>query len=125
MVIKIIGIWSCIPEVIQENSTFIKNSFYNTDGTKIESPNSEIIEKFKKITGIKERRYANKDLNTSDLGFIAAKNAIENATRSRIVLANTTIHLMGIFPLTTINIFIRKFYKYKNSKKSNMLVNNG
>ena len=79
MGIKIIGSGSCIPEVILENSTFIKNSFYNSDGTKIESPNSEIIEKFKKITGIRERKYANKDLNTSDLGFIAAKNAIENA----------------------------------------------
>ncbi len=79
MGIKIIGSGSCIPEIVQENSTFIKNSFYNSDGTKIESPNSEIIEKFKKITGIRERKYANKDLNTSDLGFIAAKNAIENA----------------------------------------------
>lgn len=79
MGIKIIGSGSYIPEIVQENSTFIKNSFYNSDGTKIESPNSEIIEKFKKITGIRERKYANKDLNTSDLGFIAAKNAIENA----------------------------------------------
>ena len=45
MGIKIIGSGSCIPEVIQENSSFINNSFYNADGSEIGSPNSEIIEK--------------------------------------------------------------------------------
>ncbi len=79
MGIKIIGSGSCIPEIIQENSSFINNSFYNADGSEIESHNSEIIEKFEKITGIRERRYAKKNLNTSDLGYIAAKNAIEDA----------------------------------------------
>ena len=79
MGLKIIGSGSCVPEIVQDNSKFIKSSFYNSDGSKIDLPNSEIIEKFKKITGINERRYANKDLNASDLGFIAAKNAIENA----------------------------------------------
>ena len=79
MGIKIIGSGSCIPEAIQENSKFINNSFYNSDGSEIDIPNTEIIEKFEKITGIKERRYAENDLNTSDLGYIAAKNAIENA----------------------------------------------
>ena len=76
MGLKIIGSGSCVPEIVQDNSKFIKSSFYNSDGTKVDLPNSE---KFKKITGINERRYANKDLNASDLGFIAAKNAIENA----------------------------------------------
>ena len=79
MGLKIIGSGSCVPEIVQDNSKFIKSSFYNSDGTKVDLPNSEIIEKFKKITGINERRYANKDLNASDLGFIAAKNAIKNA----------------------------------------------
>ncbi|MED5354380.1 MAG: ketoacyl-ACP synthase III [Bacteroidota bacterium] len=79
MGIKIIGSGSCIPEAIQENSKFINNSFYNPDGSEIDTPNTEIIEKFEKITGIKERRYADNDLDTSDLGYIAAKNAIEDA----------------------------------------------
>ena len=79
MGIKIIGSGSCIPEAIQENSKFINNSFYNPDGSEIDTPNTEIIEKFEKITGIKERRYADNDLNTSDLGYIAAKKAIEDA----------------------------------------------
>ena len=79
MGIKIIGSGSCIPEAVQENSKFINNSFYNPDGSEIDTPNTEIIEKFEKITGIKERRYADNDLNTSDLGYIAAKKAIEDA----------------------------------------------
>ena len=79
MGIKIIGSGSCIPEAVQENSKFINNSFYNPDGSKIDTPNTEIIEKFEKITGIKERKYADNDLNASDLGYIAAKKAIEDA----------------------------------------------
>ena len=79
MGIKIIGSGSCIPEAVQENSKFINNSCYNPDGSEIDTPNTEIIEKFEKITGIKERRYADNDLNASDLGYIAAKKAIEDA----------------------------------------------
>jgi len=79
MGVKIIGSGSCVPEIIQENSKFVENSFFDQDGSEIELHNSEVIEKFEKITGIRERRYANKDLNASDLGFVAAKNAIENA----------------------------------------------
>ena len=36
--------------------------------------------KFKSITGIEERRYAKDNLNASDLGFFAAKKAIEDAS---------------------------------------------
>jgi len=39
MGIKIIGSGSYIPEVIEENSSFINNSFYNADGSEIESHN--------------------------------------------------------------------------------------
>ena len=41
--------------------------------------NQVIIEKFKMITGIEERRYAAPHFNTSDLGFFAATKAIEDA----------------------------------------------
>ena len=40
----------------------------------IETKNDEIIEKFQKITGIKERRYAKDEFNTSDIAYLAAKN---------------------------------------------------
>lgn len=41
--------------------------------------NASITKKLQKITGIEERRYANSSQVTSDLGFIAAKSAIEDS----------------------------------------------
>ena len=125
MGLKIIGSGSCVPEIVQDNSKFIKSSFYNSDGTKVDLPNSEIIEKFKKITGINERRYANKDLNASDLGFIAAKNAIENAnidpeTIDYIILAHNFGDVkyksdeIDIFPGLAVRI--KNLLKIKNPK---------
>jgi len=45
----------------------------------IEAPNDEIIQKFKAITGIEQRRYVNDNQTASDMGSIAAKLAIEDA----------------------------------------------
>ncbi|MGE0932596.1 3-oxoacyl-ACP synthase III family protein [Peijinzhouia sedimentorum] len=76
---RISGTGSYIPTLKVTNEEFNKHEFYNADGSKFANPNSEIIEKFKAITGIKERRYASKELNTSDIAAIAAKLAIEDA----------------------------------------------
>ncbi|PID67715.1 MAG: 3-oxoacyl-ACP synthase [Flavobacteriia bacterium] len=75
----ITGIGSYIPEVIKTNDEFLTNTFLNEDGTPFEQENEVIIQKFKEITGIEERRYAKDDENSSDLGFNAAKSAIEDA----------------------------------------------
>ncbi|CAM1368892.1 3-oxoacyl-ACP synthase [Tenacibaculum soleae] len=77
--IIITGTGSYIPSIKKENDHFLKNSFLNTNGNAIESTNTIIIDKFKSITGIKERRYAKDNYNSSDLGYFAAKKAIENA----------------------------------------------
>lgn len=79
MTIKITGTGSYIPESIETNADFEQHAFLNKDGTQFKYDNTVIIEKFKKITGIGERRYANKKFNTSDLGFFAAEKAISNA----------------------------------------------
>lgn len=79
MSIAITGTGSYRPSIIIENSNFEKNTFLNNDGTVIEGPNEVIIEKFKSITGIAQRRYAKKELKTSDLGHLAAVKAIDNA----------------------------------------------
>lgn len=73
------GTGSVIPSFIKSNKDFINNTFYDEQGVKITTPNEEIVEKFKDITGIVERRYANQNTNTSDLATIAAKLAIEDA----------------------------------------------
>ncbi len=80
MGIKIIGSGRCIPKKVVLNSDFLNHHFLNADGTTFKHDNETVIDKFYKITGIKERCYAEDHQNTSDLGFIAAQNAIENAT---------------------------------------------
>ncbi|MBD0830735.1 3-oxoacyl-ACP synthase III family protein [Aestuariibaculum sediminum] len=79
MNIKITGTGSYIPDTIEKNDAFHQHQFLNTDGTVINHPNEVIIEKFKAITGIAERRYAKPHLNSSDLGFFAAERAINDA----------------------------------------------
>jgi len=75
----ITGTGSSIPSEIKKNSDFMNSTFLNEDGTPFKSDNSVIIDKFKQITGIEERRYAVDSQNASDLAFIAADKAIENA----------------------------------------------
>lgn len=79
MTVKITGIGSYIPEVSVSNLEFAQHVFLNEDGTPFDSSNEVIAEKFKIITGISERRYANNNLVTSDLGFMASERAIQNA----------------------------------------------
>ena len=80
MTIEITGIGSYIPEIIVKNKDFESHIFLNDDGSTFEYPNTEVIDKFKNITGILERRYAEPHLCASDLAFFAAQKAIKNAT---------------------------------------------
>ena len=73
---KIIGTGSYIPEIIQTNELFGSQRFYTAEQMLIERPTTEITDKFQQITGIRERRYAKQEYNTSDLGFFAAEKAI-------------------------------------------------
>lgn len=79
MNIKITGTGSYIPNVIKENADFNNHKFLNDDGSAFKQNNDVIIKKFKAITGIEERRYADTDQVTSDLGFLAAQKAIADA----------------------------------------------
>lgn len=79
MGIKITGTGSYIPSNVEINKNFNQHEFLNTDGSVINHSNETIVEKFKNITGIVERRYANHEFNTSDLAFFAAEKAIKDA----------------------------------------------
>lgn len=79
MSIKITGTGSYIPSNVEKNESFYNHEFLNTDGSVINAPNEVIVEKFKAITGIDERRYAKNHLSSSDLGFFAAEKAIDDA----------------------------------------------
>jgi 3-oxoacyl-[acyl-carrier-protein] synthase-3 len=79
MNIKISGIGSYIPEKSVSNTDFSEHVFLNEDGSPFGYPNEVVVNKFKNITGIENRRYANDQYTSSDLGYFAAKKAIENA----------------------------------------------
>lgn len=79
----IIGTGSYIPEVKVANTTFVNHLFLDKTGTPIKQDNSLIIKKFHDITGITERRYAKPDQLASDLGVLAAQEAITAASIDR------------------------------------------
>lgn len=79
MNIKITGSGSYIPEIRVKNTDFENHVFLNEDGSPFEYSNDVVIRKFKSITGIEERRYAEPHLTTSDMAFFAAEKAIKNA----------------------------------------------
>ncbi len=76
---KITGTGSYIPELVKTNRDFTIHDFYDEKHVKIDSPPDVVVRKFYEITGIEERRYASENLNNSDLGYFAAKKAIENS----------------------------------------------
>lgn len=75
----ITGTGTYIPSIRKENEKFSDHRFLNSDGSAFANTNDVIIEKFKSITGIEERRYAKTEYNASDLGYFAALKAIEDA----------------------------------------------
>jgi 3-oxoacyl-[acyl-carrier-protein] synthase-3 len=75
----ITGTGSYIPSIVKTNQSFVNNRFYSENGELIATPSEEIVEKFKDITGIAERRYADINENTSEMGTKAAVLAIKDA----------------------------------------------
>jgi 3-oxoacyl-[acyl-carrier-protein] synthase-3 len=73
----IVATGSYIPDTSIPNTHFLGNAFYGNDGIKLERPNPDIIKKLNEITGIRERRYVSDDLVTSDIAYLAAKDALD------------------------------------------------
>jgi 3-oxoacyl-[acyl-carrier-protein] synthase-3 len=68
-----------IPEVRVPNIHFVKHEFYEKDETVIGGSGHEVVEKFRDITGIRERRWVTEDQTASDIATIAAERAIADA----------------------------------------------
>lgn len=79
MNIVITGTGSYIPGTTIPNSSFNNNSFYDPNGNVLAGEVETIIEKFREITGIAERRYVKPAENLSDIAAVAAVRAIINA----------------------------------------------
>jgi 3-oxoacyl-[acyl-carrier-protein] synthase-3 len=75
----ITGTGSFIPENKKINSEFAIHDFYDDRQQRIPNAATDIIKKFEQITGIYERRYANQEMNASDMAAIAAAVAIKDA----------------------------------------------
>jgi 3-oxoacyl-[acyl-carrier-protein] synthase III len=79
----ITGSGAYIPEIIVRNNHFLSSNFHSEDGVSPGRTSAEIVEKFSKITGILERRYAAKRLSASQMAAEAAELAISDSGRSR------------------------------------------
>jgi len=79
MNVRITGTGCYIPSEVEINEAFLEHQFLNEDGSPFRQNTDIIIKKFKSITGIDERRYAETHHSSSDLGFFAAEKAIANA----------------------------------------------
>ena len=75
----ITGTGTYIPPDRIKNDDFLDNEFYDAGGNKLSKANKEIIEKFKEITTISERRHVSSDLLTSDIAYYASLDAIKSA----------------------------------------------
>ena len=75
----ITGAGSYIPEIVIKNSDFLENEFYSEDGSPLDRPSADIVEKFSKITGILERRYADPGISASDMAAQASELAIADS----------------------------------------------
>ncbi len=75
----IIGTGSYLPNQKIGSDYFMDTDFYTETGELIDKPTDEIITKFVEITEIENRRYVEEGQTNSDIGFIAAQRAIEDA----------------------------------------------
>ena len=75
----ITGTGSYIPGEVRLNRDFAIREFYNERLQRIVVDGAELISKFEQITGISQRRYAQEDMNASDMAALAAAAAIQDA----------------------------------------------
>ena len=77
---KIIGTGSYIPSRTIGNDYFKNYTFFDPSTKQpFEKDNDEIIQKFKEITNISERRWISEDLMNSDMATMAVKDACESS----------------------------------------------
>jgi 3-oxoacyl-[acyl-carrier-protein] synthase-3 len=120
----ITGTGCYIPDFVKTNRDFAGHNFYAEDNTALDLEPAVIVEKFKKITGIEERRYAAADMDSSDMAAIAAQRAIEDAgcdpeTIDQIILAhnfgNVIKHTIQTDAMPALAARVKHALKIKNA----------
>jgi len=89
----ITGTGSYVPTRVIKNEDFLQNNFFSSGGEPVKKANREIIDKFKEITEIGERRYVEDQYVASDIGTFAARKALGSAgvdpeTLDKIIVAH-------------------------------------
>jgi 3-oxoacyl-[acyl-carrier-protein] synthase III len=119
----ITGTGSYIPPNIKTNRDFTTHDFYSDKNIKVETAPEIIVEKFKQITGIEERRYADSEMDASNMASIAAKLAIDNArcnpeTIDQIIVAhnfgNIANHTIQMDALPALSSRVKHALQIKN-----------
>lgn len=120
----ITGTGCYIPDFVKTNRDFTGHNFYAEDNKILDIEPHIIVEKFKKITGIEERRYAPSDIDSSDMAAIAAQKALEDAccdpeTIDQIIVAhnfgNVLKHTIQTDVLPALASRVKHALKIKNS----------
>ena len=75
----IVATGSYIPPNRVPNDAFLDRDFRAADGKPLDKSNAEILQQFEAITGIRERRYVDDDVFTSDIAFQAAQEALDSS----------------------------------------------
>lgn len=75
----ITGTGSFLPQVVKKNGEFTDQQFYDARKLAIPQPANDVVEKFRAITGIEERRYADKGTDASTMAAMAGRLALEDA----------------------------------------------
>lgn len=75
----ITGTGKYLPVQVRKNEEFFSHKFYSEKHIPIELPGPVIAEKFRQITGIEERRYADPGKIASDMGLEAARIALADS----------------------------------------------
>jgi len=120
----ITGTGSYIPTLVKTNRDFTGHNFYADDFVRIETAPETVVEKFRQITGIAERRYATPDMDASDMASNAARLALEEAgcdpeTLDQIIVAhnfgNVTKHTIQSDAVPSIASKVKYALKIKNT----------
>jgi 3-oxoacyl-[acyl-carrier-protein] synthase III len=67
-----------IPTVKVKNEAFAQHTFFGKDGLALLQEQATVLQKFTAISGISERRYAQDNQQASDLGCLAAQDALNS-----------------------------------------------
>ena len=75
----IVGSGKYLPTEVIPNDYFLTKEFYDISGNRLIKANADIVATLQKITEIRERRYLEENLMTSDMAHLAAKDALTSS----------------------------------------------